>query len=94
MSWNWSRGLGDSNKTKPELAKTLNEELGGETRIPALLFGDESVIVESLNLQSNEVLYFEALHCSMGHIKNIMEEIRHQISDTDTLIKLKEILAV
>ena len=93
MSRNWSRGLGDSNKTKPELAKTLNEELGGETRIPALLFGDESVIVESLNLQSNEVLYFEALHCSMGHLKN-MEEIRHQISDTDTLIKLKEILAV
>ena len=49
--------------------------------------------MESLNLQSNEVLYFEALHCSMGHLKN-MEEIRHQISDTDTLIKLKEILAV
>ena len=76
------------------MQKTLNEELGGETRIPALLFGDESVIVESLNLQSNEVLYFEALHCSMGHIKNIMEEIRHQISDTDTLIKLNEIRAV
>ena len=94
MSWNWSRGLGDLNKTKPELAKTLNEELGGETRIPALLFGDESAIVESLNLQSYEVLYFEALHCSMSHIKNIMEEIRHQISDTDTLTKLKEILAV
>ena len=89
-----ARGLGDSDKTKPELAKILNEELGGATRIPALLFGDESVSVESLNLQSYEVLCFEALHCSMNHIKNILEEIPHHISDIDTLIKLKEILAV
>ena len=89
-----ARGLGDSDKTKPELAEILNEELGGATRIPALLFGDESVSVESLNLQSYEVLCFEALHCSMNHIKNILEEIPHHISDIDTLIKLKEILAV
>ena len=89
-----ARGLGDSDKTKPELAEILNEELGGATRILALLFGDESVSVESLNLQSYEVLCFEALHCSMNHIKNILEEIPHHISDIDTLIKLKEILAV
>ncbi|CAH3156469.1 unnamed protein product [Pocillopora meandrina] len=54
----------------------------------------KSVSVESLNLQSYEVLCFEALHCSMNHIKNILEEIPHHISDIDTLIKLKEILAV
>ena len=85
-----ARGLGDSNKTKLVLAQILNEELGGATRIPALLFGDESVSVESLNLQSYEVLCFEALHCSMNHIKNILEEIPHHISDIDTLIKLKK----
>ena len=87
-------GLGDSNNTRPELAQILNEELGGAKRIPALLFGDESVTVESLNLHCDEVVCFEALHCSMNHIKNILEEIPQHISDLDTLIKLKEILAV
>ena len=53
-----------------------------------------SVTVESLNLQSYEVLCFKALHCTMNHIKNILEEIPYHISDIDTLIKLKEILAV
>ena len=53
-----------------------------------------SVTVESLNLQSYEVLCFKALHCTMNHIRNILEEIPHHISDIDTLIKLKEILAV
>lgn len=72
----------------------LNEELEGTTRIPALLFGDESITLQSINLQSYEVLYFEALHCSMNHIKNILEELPHHITDIDTLIKLKEILSV
>ena len=58
------------------------------------MFGDESVTVESLNLHCHEVVCFEALHCSMNHIKNILEEIPQHISDLDTLIKLKEILAV
>lgn len=66
----------------------------GTTRIPALLFGDESITLQSINLQSYEVLYFEALHCSMNHIKNILEELPHHITDIDTLIKLKEILSV
>ena len=67
--------------------KCGNEELGRAKRIPALSFGDERVTVESL--QSYEGLYFEALHCSMNHIKNILEEIPQHISDLDTLIKLK-----
>ena len=87
-------GLGDSNNTRPELAQILNEELGGAKRISALLFGDESVTVESLNPHCYEVVCFEALHCSMNHIKNILEEIPQHISDLDTLIKLKEIIAV
>ena len=77
-------GLWDSNNTRPELAQILNEELGRAKRIPALSFGDERVTVESL--QSYEGLYFEALHCSMNHIKNILEEIPQHISDLDTLI--------
>ena len=87
-------GLGDSNNTRPELAQISNEELGGAKIIPALLFGDESVTVESLNLHCDEVVCFEALHCSMNHIKNILEEIPQHISNLDTLIKLKEIIAV
>lgn len=50
--------------------------------------------MESLNLETYEVLYFEALHCSMNHIQNVLEELPHHITDIDTLIKLKEILAV
>ena len=58
------------------------------------MFGNESVTAESLNLQSCKVLYFEALHCSMNHIRKHSGRNPHHISDTDTLIKLKEILAV
>ena len=84
-----ARGLGDSNKTKPALAQILNEELKGATRNPALLFGNESVSVESLNLQSCEVLYFEAFHCfSLFYESNRKHSGRnpHHISDIDTLI--------
>ena len=89
-----ARGFADINKTKPELTKDLNDILGGSTRTPALLFGEGELTVESLNLENYEVLYFEALHCSMNQIKNVLEELPHHISDIDTLIKLKEILAV
>ena len=89
-----ARGIADvNNLTKPDLTQTLNKVLGGTTRIPALLFGD-NITAENLNLEHYEVLYFEALHCSMNHIKNVMQELHHHISDIDTLIKLKEILAV
>ena len=64
-----ARGIADVNKTKPELTKQLNEILGGTTRTPALLFGDEKITAESLNLETYEVLYFEALHCSMNQTK-------------------------
>ena len=30
----------------------------------------------------------------MNHIKNVLQELPHHITDIDTLIKLKEILAV
>lgn len=82
--------------TKPELTKDLNDILRGSTRTPALLFGQGELTVESLNLENYEVLYtyFEALHCSMNQIKNVLEELPHHISDIDTLTKLKEILAV
>ena len=66
----------------------------GHKNSSTVVWGWECCFVEGLNLQSYEVLYFEALHCFMNHIKNILEEIPHHISDNDTLIKLKEILAV
>ena len=66
----------------------------GSTRIPVLLHGNECVSVNDLNLQSYEVLCFEALHCSMNHIKNVLQELPHHITDIDTLIKFKEILNI
>jgi len=70
--------------------------LGGTTRLPALLHpnNDFDVNLKSLNLENYEVLCFEALHCSMNHIKNILQELTHHITDIDTLIKLKESLSV
>ena len=70
--------------------------LGGTTRLPALLHNGANgdVSVQELNIENYEVLYFEALHCSMNHIKNLLQELPHHITDIDTLIKLKEILAI
>ena len=88
-----ARGL-STEGSRQELQKELSEVLGGSTRIPALLHGNESVSVNDLNLQSYEVLCFEALHCSMNHIKNVLQELPHHITDIDTLIKFKEILNI
>ena len=76
------RGRSGEGKRK-ELQKELSGILGGTTRIPALLHpGDVSV--EELNLQRYEVLFFEALHCSMNHIKNVLQQLPHHITDIDT----------
>ena len=88
-----ARGI-PANGRREELQRTLSEELGGTVRIPALLHGEGDVTVEELNLQSYEVLCFEALHCTMNHIKNVLQELPHHITDIDTLIKLKELLQI
>ena len=86
-----ARGMSDEGK-KGELQKELAELLGGTTRLPALLHHNASV--QDLNLEMYEVLCFESLHCLMNHIKNILHELPHHVTDIDTLIKLKEILSV
>ena len=49
-----------------------------------LLHGNECVSVNDLNLQSYEVLCFEALFCSVNHIKNVLQELPHHITEIDT----------
>ena len=71
---------------KDELQKELFTMLGGTTRLPALLH-NRDVSVEELNLKKYEVLFFEARHFSMNHIKNILQELPHHITDIGTLIK-------
>ena len=90
-----ARGRSGEGK-KEELQKELFTMLGGTTRLPALLHNSENrdVSVQELNIERYEVLYFEALHCSMNHIKNLLQELPHHITDIDTLIKLKEILVI
>ena len=90
-----ARGRSGEGK-KEDLQKELSSMLGGTTRLPALLHKSDNcdVSVEELNIEKYEVLYFEALHCSMNHIKNLLQELPHHITDIDTLIKLKEILAI
>lgn len=83
-------------KKKDELQKDLAEILGETTRLPALLHPnkDFEVSTKALNIEHYEVLYFEAMHCSMNHIKNVLQELQHHIKDIDTLIKFKEILGI
>ena len=90
-----ARGRSGEGK-KEDLQNELSSMLGGTTRLPALLHKSDNcdVSVEELNIEKYEVLYFEALHCSMNHIKNLLQELPHHITDIDTLIKLKEILAI
>ena len=68
-----ARGRSGEGK-KEELQKELLTMLGGTTRLPALLHNSENrdVSVQELNIERYEVLYFEALHCSMNHIKNLV----------------------
>ena len=78
--------------TKEDLQKRLSALLGGTTtRLLALLYSNENfdVSVKELNIESYEVLFFEALPCSMNHIKHVLQELPHHITDIDTLIKLK-----
>ena len=87
------RGRSSEGK-KEDLETELFSMLGGTTTLPTLLHKSDNcdVSIEELNIEKYEVLYFEALHCSMNYIKNLLQELSHHI--TDTLIKLKEILAV
>lgn len=86
-----ARGV-NSQGNRDTLQKELAETLGSTTRKPALL--QSGLTTKELNIDNYEVLYFESLHCSMNHIKNILQEAQHHITDIDTLISLKEILAV
>ena len=78
---------------KDQLQKELFSMLGGTPRLPAFLHNNDAS-VEELNLKKYEVLFFEALRCAMNHIKNILQELPHHITDIDTLIKRKEILSI
>jgi len=79
---------------KPDLQERLNEILGGTTRLPAILYGDSEVELSDLNLEHYEVLFFEPLHCCLNHIAHILIELQHHITDLNTLVLLKETVAV
>lgn len=68
---------------KEDLQKDLSEILGGTVRHPALLHLGLSI--RELNLENYEVLYLEALHCTMNHNKNVLQELQHQITGIETL---------
>ena len=76
----WSHALLCQRDVQPaiHLSHAENEELGGATRIPALLF-------ESVN-QSCKALHFEALHCCMNHIKTFWKISTSHFCDVDRLI--------
>jgi len=79
-------------KTKKELQEKLTDILRGTSRVPALLFGEESYCLKDLNLTDYEVLFFEPLHVCLNHINNIIKEMPHHMTNVDALIAYKEII--
>ncbi|KAK3720987.1 hypothetical protein QZH41_018544 [Actinostola sp. cb2023] len=88
-----ARGEDDSG-LKPELQERLNAILGGTSRVPALLYGDNNITLSSLNLTDYEVLFFEPLHCCLDHIAHILEELPHHIKDVHSLLAVKETISI
>ena len=58
-----------------ELQSFFDFEMHGIQRLPALLFGQSNFNLQSLHLDSYEILTHEPLHDFMNYIKNLSEEL-------------------
>ena len=69
-----ARGIYEG-ETKKELEKLLTEELHGIHRVPALLYTNPALTLESINCGKYEILSFEPLHDIGKHIENLLTEL-------------------
>lgn len=85
------RGLSDEGK-RPDLEKTLKEELGGIQRVPAMLIHDQDKDLSSLMLPMYEVLPTEPLHDIKEHISNTLKELPKHLNTEELAqyVKVKE----
>lgn len=78
-----------------DLQSRLKDILGGTTRVPALLYGEnEKTSLSELNLQNYEVLFFEPLHTCLNHIATLLNEIPLHLTDVNTLLEYKEVISL
>ena len=56
-----------------------------------MLFGSQQQLLDELNIQDYEVLFFEPLHTCLNHIANILTELPLHMTDVDALLLFKEI---
>ena len=62
-------------QTMKELKAELTKEMHGMQRVPSLLFNNPEGDINSLGLESYEILACEPLHDIMNHIKNLFLEL-------------------
>ena len=62
-------------KTKEQLQNLLKEELHGVQCVPAILYQNPTLPLESINSSDCEVLGFEPLHDISHHIENVLTEL-------------------
>ena len=65
--------------TKQYLRTSLNMEMHGIQRMPALFFNTPFASPDAINLSRYEILINEPLHDISNHIKNIQEELPHHV---------------
>ena len=65
--------------TKQYLRTSLNMEMHGIQRMPALFFNTPFASPDAINLSRYEILINEPLHDTSNHIKNIQEELPHHV---------------
>ena len=75
--------------TMKELKEELTKEMHAMQRVPSLLFNNPEGDINSLGLESYEILACEPLHDIMNHIKNLFLEIPHHVKDKS---KLKDLI--
>ena len=85
------RGIHEG-ETKEELQNLLKEELHGVQRVPALLYQNPTLPLDSINCGDYKVLGFEPLHDISHHIENVLSELpehlpKKEASELNALIE-------
>ena len=73
------RNIKTSSLTKQSLQASLELEMHGIQRMPALLFTAPFAQLDSIYLDKYEILVNEPLHDISNHIKNLQHEIPHHV---------------
>jgi len=88
-----ARNLKYDGNLKSTLQQVFVNDLHGQKRVPALLYSTPQASLESLNIESYEVLTCEPMHDLAGHIANILQELPHHLTEEASAL-LKETITL